>query len=151
MTPTAPKVTNTATPSARAGTYALAFVLGLAGCLAGFRFGWRFVPDDELLGTILESSLSLSGITIAVVGLLLTLYVTQQLGVEGKKKYVFMFLIPALTLASLLGFTTSLVSLAVLGSVASSRYREVVPYLFLAVLYTISGGIVIAVVETFRK
>ena len=129
--------------------YAVVFSLGLVGCELSFGLGWGFTPQDDQLRTIASSGLALSGITVAVVGLLLTLYITRALHNDDKGP-AFRNLVILLTAATVAGFSTSMAALAALEGVGGSDLREVIPYGFLGVVYSISVGLAISTIEILR-
>ncbi len=130
---------------ARVYGYGITFVAGLTACLVSFGYGWGFVPGDDLLKTISDAALGLSGIVTAVVGFLLTLFVTQNLGTHPRRN-AYRSLIVGLILSTALGFATSLAGFAVLEG-ASEQLRTIVPYMLLTVVYTIVFSLSVAAIE----
>ena len=115
---------------------------GLAGLELSFRYGWGFLPDDKQLELMIGASFGLSGITVAVVGLLLSIWVAQKIYEDVKRRAFFRLLILSLTGGVVLGFSAGICGLAVLGGSGGQDLKEAVPYLFLATPYFITLGVV---------
>lgn len=98
---------------------------------------------------IFSSTLSLTGILIAVVGLLLTMYITQALE-TGEWSGEFRILIRIITISVIIGFATSLVALYSLANPECKILLTVLPLLFCSIIY-INTFIVAATVITILR
>lgn len=129
--------------------FLLLFIAGLATLEFTFWQYWGYLPNDDNLTLILSASFGLGGITVAVVGLLLSLWVTTNMkGTEGSS--FFRWLIISLLASIFVGFSAGMCALAALGGIGGQELREAVPYLFIGTLYMISIGLTGSVVAILK-
>ena len=104
---------------------------------------------SETVKIIFSSTLSLSGILIAVVGILLTIYYTHDLkGSKSGKKYV--ILISILTFSVTIGFATSLLALFSLANPGCKILLATLPLLFCSIIYMNTVSIITATITILR-
>ena len=83
---------------------------------------------------IFSSTLSLAGILIAVVGILLTLYITREIEDNDKGKE-FRILIGIITFSVIISFVTSLLALYLLANPGYNFLLAALPLLFCGIIY----------------
>lgn len=121
----------------------LGIFLSIIHCLAPITLTSRTVA------IIFSSTLSLAGILIAVVGLLLTMYITLKIKKTGKGKE-FRILIGIITFSVIISFATSLLALYSLANPECEILLAALSLLFCGIIY-INTVIVAATVITILR
>lgn len=120
----------------------VAFVLNLII----FQLIWPINITAGRAETIFTSTLSLSGILIAVIGILLSIYVSQGIAKTDHKMH-FQQLIAVLTLSVIVSFITSLLSLYLIANPGCDKLSTVISNLFCSLIIIN----IVAIIATVKK
>lgn len=119
---------------------------GLVAVEAGAILGWGFRPNGEQLRDMANFGFTIGSISIGVVGILLSLFMTQGIGTKSEGP-IFRVLIVCLTGASVIALASGFTAFVAAAGVGPCSLGEYSLYGLLAAVYAAAMGTVLTAIE----